>query len=812
MTAGKAGRIALTLGSCLLILPACGGREPADPIEAGQGPPAGPPRDEIPPGQLPAVIEAHYRGLGEMERYEYDRAADAFRDAHARAPGWIAGSINLGLALLNKGGVEKEKAKSAGQIELEGAPKRDIDEAEKIFDDVLARDPKNLHALFSRGIILRDQGRMVEAYRDFKAVTEADPGDANAWFERGSALTDPESDGMPNERKQARELIEYYGKALECNPYLTTAMFKLQAICQLVGDGERRKQLYAKYESLNPRRNAAGSGEVAALVYGEMGKYARVIDPFPRPRAPEKPAPPPRFGPANEIEVRLPEGSRWATSADFAGPLAVVGRARARLGAGVATFDADGDHRADLYLTAAVVGPRGVRDALLLNRGEGKFEDVTVAWGLPEDRAGLGVAAGDFDADRRVDLFLTGVGDNRLFRNLGGKFEDVTARAGIDGKSAISPTARWLDLDQDGDLDLYVLNYSRRPPGVRRPSKGPPARPAWPTRPTGMTARPAEIAHRPEDNWAPLAAATPELPATEGLSLAFSAGFPGQSTLVGKDRPPHGRSPRSTSTRIATSTSSSPPSARSPRSSSTTAAGPSTPRPLARPSSGRGRLDACSSPTSTRTAVPTSSAFASGQPAQAWRNASTRAGRLGPDRLGEGSLDGPGVARRDRRRPRPRHHGPTSSACRRPTPSAGRSGPAGHSGTTARDRSPSARCADGPEAPARRVRRGRPRRRPAARPRPRSAMGRPPAWPGTSATASTGWRSTSPAAGRPRSTRCGPTPKGSAPGSRWKGRGSTSRTTTPRRSPGPASRSARSSSAWGRIPRPPCSGSAGPTA
>ena len=157
-----------------------------------------------------------------------------------------------------------------------------------------------------------------------------------------------------------------------------------------------------------------------------MGRYARVIDPFPGPKVAEGRPVPPRFDPPAPLDVRLAEGSRWADLGRLPGAArrssAGPGPASARA---VATFDADGDGKLDLYLTAAVVGPKGVRDALLLNRGDGKFEDVTLAFGLPDDRASLGVAAGDFDADRKVDLFLTGVGDNRLYRNLG---EDVRRR------------------------------------------------------------------------------------------------------------------------------------------------------------------------------------------------------------------------------------------------------------------------------------------------------------------------------------------------------------------------------------------------
>ncbi len=535
MTTRLAGPMALTLGICLG-LPACGDRGAGVATLPGKGAPSGPPRDEIPPAELSAVMDAHFRGLGAMERYEYAAAAEAFRDIHRRAPSWIAGSINLAVALLNQGGETAEKERQAGQTELEGDSKLNIDEAQRLLDEVIARQPLNLHAHFSRGIILRFKGQLLDAHRDFRKVVEGDPGDANAWLELGATLTDPDSEGMPAERKQSRELIEYYRKALDRNPYLTTAMFKLQAIYGLMGDRDGQRQLYATFEKLNRGRNAAGAGDVAALVYGEMGRYAKVIDPFPRPKPAAKPGPPPRFGPPDPISVALPAGHRWVSIADFRGPLAIVGRARARFGAGVATFDADGDGRIDLYLTAAVVGPKGVRDALLLNRGEGKFEDVTSAWGLPEDRAGLGVAAGDFDADRRLDLYLTGVGDNRLYRNLGKRFEDVTARAGVAGPAAISLSARWLDLDQDGDLDLYVVNYAPAAAADRAFSADPPS--------TGLgnsayrnDGRPAEVAHRPEDNWAPLAVATDDLPSTEGLSIAFGPTFPGREALLGGTAP-----------------------------------------------------------------------------------------------------------------------------------------------------------------------------------------------------------------------------------------------------------------------------------
>jgi hypothetical protein len=72
---------------------------------------------------------------------------------------------------------------------------------------------------------------------------------------------------------------------------------------------------------------------------------------------------------------------------------------------------------------------------------------------------GLGCAVADYDNDGLVDIYITCLGPNRLFRNLGGgKFSDVSARANV-GDPGFSASAAWLDYDRDGKLDLFVCNY-----------------------------------------------------------------------------------------------------------------------------------------------------------------------------------------------------------------------------------------------------------------------------------------------------------------------------------------------------------------
>jgi hypothetical protein len=137
---------------------------------------------------------------------------------------------------------------------------------------------------------------------------------------------------------------------------------------------------------------------------------------------------------------------------------------------GVAAFDYDNDGLLDLFFTNGAAIPSlektnaGYANRLFHNNGDGTFTDVTAKAGLAGIGYSMGVAAGDYDNDGFVDLYVTGVNRNQLFRNNGdGTFTDVTAKAGVPGnvnnKKAWSVTAGWLDYDNDGRLDLFVVNY-----------------------------------------------------------------------------------------------------------------------------------------------------------------------------------------------------------------------------------------------------------------------------------------------------------------------------------------------------------------
>jgi enediyne biosynthesis protein E4 len=141
---------------------------------------------------------------------------------------------------------------------------------------------------------------------------------------------------------------------------------------------------------------------------------------------------------------------------------------------GVAVFDVDNDGRADVFFTNGATSPGLVKtgerfaNRLFRNEGGGKFLDVTARAGVSGVGYAMGAAAADFDNDGHVDLFVTGVDRHQLLRNLGdGRFEDVTTHAGIRA-GEWAAAAGWLDVDRDGRLDLFVANYLRWTPAFDR--------------------------------------------------------------------------------------------------------------------------------------------------------------------------------------------------------------------------------------------------------------------------------------------------------------------------------------------------------
>jgi hypothetical protein len=129
------------------------------------------------------------------------------------------------------------------------------------------------------------------------------------------------------------------------------------------------------------------------------------------------------------------------------------------IGSGGALFDFDNDGDLDLFVVQGSAANRLFRnDADAANRGR-RFTDVTARSGLGAAGSGMGATVGDYDGDGWLDVYVTNLGPNRMFRNNGdGTFSDRTAATRTDDPRW-STGATFFDYDRDGWLDLFVVNY-----------------------------------------------------------------------------------------------------------------------------------------------------------------------------------------------------------------------------------------------------------------------------------------------------------------------------------------------------------------
>ena len=150
------------------------------------------------------------------------------------------------------------------------------------------------------------------------------------------------------------------------------------------------------------------------------------------------------------------------------------------MGSGAALFDYDNDGDLDVYLVqgqllgaAKTAGdasfppsaPLPLGDRLFRNdlsigaagQRELSFTDVTDETGIESTGYGMGVVAADFDNDGWTDLYITNLGQDRIFRNHAGRFEDVTGESPAARRWSVPAVA--FDYDRDGWLDLFVGRY-----------------------------------------------------------------------------------------------------------------------------------------------------------------------------------------------------------------------------------------------------------------------------------------------------------------------------------------------------------------
>ena len=156
-------------------------------------------------------------------------------------------------------------------------------------------------------------------------------------------------------------------------------------------------------------------------------------------------------------------------------------------GSGITVFDYNNDRLMDLFLMngtylEGISDPEGKvfrnsQNSLYRNNGDGTFTDVTVSTGLGGTQWSMAAGAVDYDNDGDQDLYLLNYGPNIFYRNNGnGTFTDITATLGLAGPDKLNGFVKWSigvafwDYNRDGRLDAMVGNFLAFDPAYFTPS------------------------------------------------------------------------------------------------------------------------------------------------------------------------------------------------------------------------------------------------------------------------------------------------------------------------------------------------------
>jgi tetratricopeptide (TPR) repeat protein len=292
---------------------------------------------------------------------------------------------------------------------------------------------------YLRGLIAAERNLPEDAIAHFRAATKADPLFEPAWTAAGKVLF---------QMRRHKEAEASLAEAIRLRTSASEARY-------------HRARLYLEQGAVEQARRdleAAGSHEPARRLLDQL--KAGGTAPFPAPISAVAEAPPVPLE-----EVAASSGLRFAVENHPTPRKHLV----ETMAGGLAVFDVDRDGLVDIFFTNGAELPSLAKSSpryanrLFRNEGDWKFRDVTRQWSVSGEGYSMGAAAGDFDNDGRVDLFVAGVNRNVLYRNTGKRFDDITRRAGI-GDEPWSVAAAWLDFDKDGLLDLFVVNYVRWTP------------------------------------------------------------------------------------------------------------------------------------------------------------------------------------------------------------------------------------------------------------------------------------------------------------------------------------------------------------
>ena len=380
-------------------------------------------------GSEPVDVDEHAyrtnnRGVALLEQFDYEGAAEAFREALARDGTLGIARFNLAVALFHA---------------------QDFDGAEQEATAAAALLPSALQPHYLLGLIARAENRPDDAIGAFTTVLEVDPQDVGTNINLGQIYL---------EAQDYASAIERLRSAYEDEPHNVTAVYNLGLALVRSGDTDEGQQLLEEAQALRSVNYAVTYGPG----YLNEGRYAAAVaSTGAEPELVDAMLPAAVFtavdiGPlaSRPTGATSPFGRRFlADELSEAGVQALA----VALGGGITPIDYDTDGDFDLFLAS----PDG--EQLIRNDGSAGWTVVTDESGLadvPSDSVPVGAVVADYNNDQAPDLFVLRYGENSLYRNDGGAFTDVSASVGLPTFPYLPGAAAFVDVDHDGDADLLL--------------------------------------------------------------------------------------------------------------------------------------------------------------------------------------------------------------------------------------------------------------------------------------------------------------------------------------------------------------------
>ena len=376
------------------------------------------------------AYRANNLGVALLEQFKFKEGAEQFRRALQLDPRLAVAQTNLAIAYyyVPEIAASLREAKVAATV-----------------------SPDAPQPYFILGLIAKAENRTDDAIQFFQRVLKIDPRDVASNFYLGQ---------LYSAQRRFTDAVAILRTAVEAEPYNSSAVYGLYTALNRMGEREEGARMGERFKALRE----GGYGTSFGNNYLEQGRYAEAVSSTgAEPDLVDTGIPDVRF--SDQTASSLPAAPSEARPATEQGPIFGRRIAASQLnddgrkafassfGGGVALVDYDSDGDLDL------VEATGSSQRLYRN-DRGKFVDVTAQSASISSSGGgiaTGVIVGDYDNDTKPDIFVLRYGASSLYHNDGGgKFSDATVAAGITAYPFLSVSAAFVDVDHDGDLDIFI--------------------------------------------------------------------------------------------------------------------------------------------------------------------------------------------------------------------------------------------------------------------------------------------------------------------------------------------------------------------